>query len=66
MSYYENELNKVTLTGEHAPTFKIFANGNGEDTKHISLNDESAAALINWLKNNFPTCPDQNIENKQK
>ena len=58
-NYYFEQLNKVKpgLT-EYSPTFKIFANGNGEDTKNLSLNDESARELINWLKNNFPNCLD--------
>lgn len=50
LSYYQAELNKVNprLT-QYAPTIKIFANTNGQDTKHISLNKESAEVLINWL-----------------
>jgi hypothetical protein len=52
--YYLDQLNKVKpgMT-EYAPTVKIFANTNGEDTKNISLNKESAAILIEWLKTNF-------------
>lgn len=55
--YYADELSKVNphLT-EYSPTVKIFANGNGDNTKNLSLNDESAAVLIKWLKNNFPNC----------
>jgi len=58
-NYYLDQLNRVKpgLT-EYSPTVKIFANGNGEDTKHLSLNDESAKELIQWLKNNFPNCED--------
>ena len=57
--YYMSQLNKVQPgKTEFAPTFKIFANGNGEDTKHLNLNDDSAKALIEWLKNNFPNCMD--------
>jgi len=53
-TYYVSELNKVTpKVTIYPPTFKIYANGNGEDTKHISLNKESALVLINWLTNNF-------------
>jgi hypothetical protein len=50
--YYKGELSKVKpgLT-EYAPTIKIFANGNGEDTKHLSLNKESAEVLRDWLFN---------------
>ena len=58
-NYYLEQLNRVKpgLT-EYSPSIKIFANGNGEDTNHFSLNDESARELINWLKNNFPNCLD--------
>ena len=53
-SYYLREFQNVTPnTTKHAPTIKIFANGNGEDTKHVSLNKQSATALIEWLKANF-------------
>lgn len=53
-NYYIGELLKVNpkLT-EYAPTIKIFANGNGEDTKHLNLNKDSAEVLINWLTENF-------------
>lgn len=54
MNYYESEFSKVKpeLT-PYSPTIKIFANGNGEDTKNISLHDVSASELIFWLANNF-------------
>src|SRR5574343_205330 len=52
--YYTNQLANVKPhTTEYAPTFKVFANGNGNDTKHISLNEESAAVLVSWLADNF-------------
>lgn len=58
-NYYANQLDKVKIgMTEYRPTIKVFANGNGEDTKHMSLNDESAKTLIQWLKNNFPNCED--------
>lgn len=59
-SYYNNQLGrvKVGLT-EYSPTIKIFANGNGENTNHLDLNNESAKVLIEWLKNNFPNCLDE-------
>ena len=58
-NYYKSQLNNVkpNLT-DYSPTIKIFANGNGKDTKHLNLNDESAKVLIDWLKNNFPNCED--------
>jgi hypothetical protein len=53
-TYYEQELDKVNVgQTEFAPTIKIFANGNGENTKHLSLNEESARILIHWLSKNF-------------
>lgn len=53
-NYYQTELSKVKpeLT-PYFPTIKIFANGNGEDTKNITLNEESSKELIFWLANNF-------------
>lgn len=57
--YYNYELSKVQVgLTEYSPTIKVFANGNGDDTKHLSLNNESAKVLIEWLKNNFPNCLD--------
>jgi len=54
MNYYTDELNKVKPNAtEFAPTIKVFANGNGQDTKNLSLNKESAEALIEWLKEHF-------------
>jgi len=54
MNYYKNQLAKIDPSkSEYAPTFKIFANGNGEDTNNISLSEESASELIFWLANNF-------------
>ena len=57
--YYRSQLEKVKVgKTEYAPTIKIFANGNGDNTNHLDLNDESAKVLIEWLKNNFPNCLD--------
>ncbi len=54
LSYYQNELKRVKPHAtEYAPTIKVFANGNGEDTKHLNLNKESAEVLIQWLTDNF-------------
>ena len=53
-NYYKSELDKVKVgQTEYAPTIKVFANGNGENTKNLSLNEESARVLIEWLQNNF-------------
>lgn len=58
-NYYIGQFERVQPnTTEHAPTFKIFANGNGKDTNHISLNDVSAKVLIDWLRENYPNCED--------
>lgn len=57
--YYADQLKRIEVgKTEYRPTFKIFANTNGEDTEHIGLNDISAKVLIEWLKNNFPNCLD--------
>lgn len=45
--YYKNELSKVDTTNEYAPTIKITG------TKHLSLNEESAAVLVEWLTANY-------------
>jgi hypothetical protein len=54
MNYYESEFSKVKpeLT-PYSPFVKIFANGNGEDTKYITIHEQSASELIFWLANNF-------------
>ena len=52
--YYLSELAKVQPHAtEYAPTIKIHANGNGQDTKNINLNEVSAQVLIDWLQSNF-------------
>lgn len=54
--HYANEFNGITPHAtKYAPTIKIFANGNGEDTRHIDLNKKSATALIQWLNENYLT-----------
>lgn len=58
--YYKSQLAKVQPHAtQYPPTFKVFANGNGENTNHISLNDVSAKALIDWLRENYPNCEDK-------
>lgn len=53
-TYYTDQLNQVEPNKtEYAPTIKVFANGNGKDTKHMDLNPESAKALIEWLNKHF-------------
>lgn len=52
--YYQYELNKVKVgLTEYAPTIKVFANGNGDNTKNLDLNKESATVLVKWLTENF-------------
>jgi len=52
--YYTEELKKVNPGAtKYQPTIKVFANGNGQDTKHISLNKDSAAVFIQWLTDNY-------------
>ena len=53
-SYYTDQLRKIQVgSTEYAPTIKVFANGNGSDTKHLNLNKESATVLVQWLTENF-------------
>jgi hypothetical protein len=53
-NYYMDELQKVQPnTTQYPEKLKVFANGNGQDTRFIDLNEESAKALINWLEKNY-------------
>lgn len=52
VSYYQRELNRINVNGEYPPSIIVF-DGNGDKTKQLSLNKESAKDLIQWLKNNF-------------
>ena len=52
VSYYQKELNRINVNGEYPPSIIVF-DGNGDKTKQLSLNKESAKDLIQWLKNNF-------------
>lgn len=54
MNYYQKELQQIDIKSlkDFTPSIKIFAM-NGNDTKHISLNKESATALIEWLQKNY-------------
>lgn len=54
IDYYKSQLSKVEVgKTQFAPTIKVFSNGNGNDTKHMSLNKNSAAELVKWLTDNF-------------
>jgi hypothetical protein len=37
----------------YPPTIKVFANGNGTDTNHLSINKECAQEVIYFLAINF-------------
>ena len=53
-TFYESQFNAIEVGKTiYPPTFKIFANGNGLDTKHLSLNNDSARELVKWLTKNF-------------
>jgi len=52
-NYYTDQLNKIKPVTQYPPTVKFFANGNGDDTNNLSLNEESAISIINWLAENF-------------
>ena len=54
--YYQRELEKINPHGEHAPILKITDQNKGEcepQMRHISINSESATALVEWLTANF-------------
>jgi hypothetical protein len=53
-NYYEKELQQIDVKNlkDFAPSIKVFAM-NGQNTKHISLNKDSATALIEWLQKNY-------------
>jgi hypothetical protein len=53
-TYYQDELNKVQPhKTEYSCSVKISANGNGQDTKNLNLNKDSAKALVEWLQKNY-------------
>jgi len=50
-NYYTDQLNKIDLTTGFPATVKI--TNCDTNTKFLSLNDESATALVKWLKENY-------------
>jgi hypothetical protein len=52
-NYYKSELDKVDAKSGHPANIKITSPGFGNDTKWLSLNDESANELVKWLKQNY-------------
>lgn len=54
IQYYKDQLAKVKPHAtEYAPTVKIFANGNGDNTHNMDLNKQSAKVLIKWLTKHY-------------
>jgi len=52
-NYYEEELKKISTSGEYAPKFKLMGGGTLDaHTNWMDVNKESAVALISWLENN--------------
>lgn len=52
MDYYKNQLEKINPKGEYPSSFQIVSPDNTK-TKWMNLNNESANAMVEWLKNNF-------------
>jgi hypothetical protein len=50
-NYYLSELKAINTRSPYAPTFQV--KSEGHTTKHLSLNKESAAALVSWLIENY-------------
>ena len=48
--YYKSELDKLPKNFEYTPTIVIYHEG--EKTKHLSLNEDSLKALIEFCKEN--------------
>ena len=58
MNYYTEQLENLKINESNFnPKIKIFANGNGKDTNFLDINEESATALIEWLKKNYINKP---------
>ncbi len=55
MSYYKDELKKVNTTTTFSPIIKICSE-DGE-TKWMSLNEDSAKEISEWLMENYPIQP---------
>jgi hypothetical protein len=52
MSYYKDQLSKVNTITEFPPTIKISSVGG--DTNWMSLNEESAKEIAEWLMEKYP------------
>lgn len=65
MNYYKDQLLGVEVGKTiYPPTIKVFSNGNGKDTNHMSLNPDSAKALIEWLHTHFIKNKTKNLKTK--
>jgi hypothetical protein len=51
-SYYQSELERVSGDNPEYPR-SIQIRDNGKDTKWLSLNDESATELVNYLEKHY-------------
>lgn len=51
-TYYQDQINQINLETGFASTLQI-VDGNGNRTKHLGINDESAKVLVKWLQTNF-------------
>lgn len=53
-NYYSRQFNRLHVKDlQYAPLLKITNSEKDESTNFISLNDESATALVLWLKENY-------------
>lgn len=60
LNYYYSQLEKIEIgKTEYLPTIKIFANGNGTDTNHLSLTPEMCGMLCSWLVSKFASTNDR-------
>lgn len=51
-AYYQSELSKLNLVSEYPGAFQ-FRDGNGNATKWLGLNEESANVLVQWLESQY-------------
>ena len=52
LNYYQKQLEVIDTKNEYAPTIQI-KDANGDKTKWLDINKESAQDLVVWLQNNF-------------
>ena len=51
-NYYVNELKRINPNSEYPGSIKI-SDGEGNSTKYLSLNKESASIIAQWLLDSF-------------